>query len=158
MTDNRRRTVMDTPINPPFGEGRWQDALRRMLGRIKEGLRFEAWDSDEVGAKDTHCSWGMCSNDIEQWPEADDHIFPDDFEERQRVVPRDAPGGCPLDRRTGTDEEDRWGCFYHCRVFQGHIDEKFVGDVVLLYNRIIEARENAHGRKTTSDDDEPWRT
>lgn len=163
VTDDRRRTVFDTPINPDFGEGRWQDALRRMRARIAAGLEFVAWDSDAIGAKDTHCSWGMCSNDLEQWPDKDDHTFPDDFEERERVSPRSARGGCPLDKRTGTSREDgMWGCFYNCRVFNyGEIDgEKRPEDrkrTLELYDRAIAERESAHGRKTTADDREPWR-
>jgi hypothetical protein len=133
-----------------------------MRARIADGLDFVAWDDTTPGNKDTHCSWGMCSNDVEQWPDADDHTFPDDFEGYQRVAPRDAPGGCPLDRRTGTEDEQRWGCFYRCRVFtkpeiragREHVDRPVV---VRMFDEVIEAREREHGHKTTEDDDEPWR-
>jgi len=168
--DTRRRTIHgDEPINPDFGEGRWQDALRRMRERIAAGLELDAWDCTAIGNKDTHCSWGMCSNDIEQWPDKDDHAWPVQFEERQRVAPRTPPGGCPLDTRTGTPEESRWGCFYHCRVFRyreigytGHrrSEDKNRGRKVALqlYDDVIAAREAEYGKKTTADDDEPLRT
>lgn len=156
--DTRRRTVTDTPINPDFGEGRWQDALRRMRERIASGMKLVAWDCGMIGSKDTHCSWGMCSNDVKQWPDSDDHVFPDDFEDRKRVSPRDAPGGCPFDRRTGTEYEDRHGCFYTCRAFQGErITEYRQDKALLLYDECIAAREEAHGRQETAGDDEPWR-
>jgi hypothetical protein len=154
---DRPRTLSGSPINPPFGEGRWQDALRRMRSRIGR-TEFVAWDDTAIGSKDTHCSWGMCSNDTEQWPDKDDHIFPDDFEARGRITPRYAVGGCPLDTRTGTDLEDVGGCFYACRVFERRdIGKKDRDEVIRLYDQVIAAREEKHGRLSAEDDDEPWR-
>lgn len=149
---------MDTPINPEFGEGRWQDALRRMRDRIINGLELIAWDDTTPCNKSTHCSWGLCSQDVDQWPDADDHTWPDAFENHNRVAPRDARGGCPLDKNTGTPKENRSGCFYRCRVFQGKIIEDSQDEVIQLYNKVIDNRERTHGRLTTADDDEPWRT
>jgi hypothetical protein len=150
--------VIDTPINPDFGEGRWQDALRRMRDRIEGGLKLKAWDCDVIGSKDTHCSWGMCSNDVEQWPDKDDHTFPDDFEERKRVSPRDAPGGCPLDERTLTPDEDPMSCFYTCLVFtRKRISKRDRDQALRRYNETIVTREMEHGKLSAEDDDEPWR-
>lgn len=162
MTDNRDKTLSGTPLNPKFGEGRWQDALRRMRERIAGGLELVHWDDDTLGNKDTHCAWGMCSNDVEQWPDTDDHVFPDDFKGYRRVCPREACGGCPLDERTGTRSEDLlYGCFYHCQVFQklqgAVITDEQRATVLQLYDKHIAARETQFGRLVTADDNEPWR-
>lgn len=94
---------------------RWLEALKRMRARIASGLKLDAVNSDVTGDKYTHCSWGMCSHDKEQWPESGDHLWPDQFEERGRVAPRYSIEGqvCPL-----CAEAKHNGCFYECRVFQ----------------------------------------
>lgn len=56
----RRLSVFGEPINPDMGEGRWQDALRRMRASITV-IPLELEDCNEIGSKSTHCSWGMCS-------------------------------------------------------------------------------------------------
>lgn len=154
MTDQRRRTVMDEPINPDMGEGRHQDSLRRLKRRIEGGLPFSREDSTAIGDKFTHASWGLCSGDREQWPEADDHTFPDDFESRGRISPRHAPGACPMDRREG--EDIGFGCFYTCRIFtQGPTPTR--EEAVELVNIRLKSRVETYGEKTTEDDNEPWR-
>lgn len=153
----RRIDWQGLPINPAMGEGRWQDALRRMRATIARGSKLSAEDSTTIGDKYTTCSWGMCSDSDAQWPDPDDHIWPHLFERDDRVAPRAAPGGCPMDKRTGTDEESRWGCFYHCRVFGKEIKKDDRKRALELYDETIATREAAHGRLVTEDDNEPWR-
>lgn len=91
-------------------------ALERMRERIAGGLRLEFEDSTTTGNKYTHCSWGLCSEERAAWPDAEDHIWPQQFEREGRVAPLDIPSpGCPMDRREGKDDGN--GCFYTCRVF-----------------------------------------
>jgi hypothetical protein len=152
--DTRDRTVFNTPINPKMGEGRFQDALRRMRKRIAGGIKLGLDDSNVIGNKHTHCSWGMCSEDKEQWPDKDDHIFPDDFEERERIAPREM-GKCPLDTRK---KNLSWGCFYKCRAFHQKEHGKLTKAKILeLFDNCIKKREKKHGYKTTEMDNEPWR-
>jgi len=152
----RRMTVYGSSINPVMGEGRWQDALRRMRDFIAAGSQLECEDSDEVGNKYTHCSWGMCSEAISQWPEADDHVFPDEFIERARVAPRDSPGGCPLDTSVEKPDWEHYGCFFRCLAFGEKIQKQDRDRALELYDTVISKREAEHGRKTKEDDDEPW--
>lgn len=92
-------------------------ALERMRQRIAGGLPLMAEDSTTIGNKYTDCSWGLCSDDREQWPDAEDHIWPQQFEREGRVAPLDIPHvGCPMDRREPSTK-DMNGCFYTCRIF-----------------------------------------
>jgi len=96
--------------------------LKRMREQIRDGLKLHYFDCAVIGAKETHCSWGMCSNNAEAWPEPEDHLWPDQFVTSGRVAPKRAKGGqfCPLDRRATNYTEGRFsclGCFYHCLVF-----------------------------------------
>lgn len=156
MTDERNRTIDGEPINPPFGEGRWQDALRRARDRIEDGLELEFWDDETVGSKSTECSWGMCTTAEEQWPDADDQTWPESYRKHGRVAPRQFPlrAGCPLDRATGTKDESHLGCFYRCRVFQDGLRDRT--GALNLYDDAIDLREVEHGRRETADDQEPW--
>jgi hypothetical protein len=97
------------------------------------GLELRAVDSDTIGDKYTHCSWGMCSEDLEQWPDVEDHLFPEEFPER--ISPKYLGPGqkCPMDRRTGGEG---WGCFYSCRVFQDGLKDRAVA--LKLYDEELE--------------------
>jgi hypothetical protein len=151
----RRLTVIGdgTPINPPMGEGRFQDALRRMRARIASSLELRAVDSTTPGDKYTHCSWGMCSLDANQWPTANEHIWPDDFDDRGRVARRNLPADarCPL-----SNPIKNHGCFYGCAVFTHKLKDR--EKAIALYSAYIAEREAKYGRKTTADDAEPWDT
>ena len=152
--DTRRYSLANEPINPDMGEGRIQDAYRRMMDRIADGLPLHSEDSTYPGDKYTHCSWGMCSPDREQWPEADDHVWPEDFKKSGRVAPRRG-ATCPLGRDSGT-EVDRVGCFYRCMVFKAKTP--LSREVALeRYDQALIKREAANGQQRTEMDDEPWR-
>ena len=104
-----------------LNSSRYLAALNRQKTRIEGGLELVAWDDDTPGNKDIHCSWGLCSRDRAAWPDAQDHLFPDDFAQHGRVAPlyRNAPHRCPMDRRTGPDVGGS-GCFYDCRIFRAN--------------------------------------
>ncbi len=100
-----------------MSNARYRMALVRMRARIADGLPLTHDDSSTVGDKYTICSWGMCSNDPEQWPDAGDHTFPVDFMDDGRVsAERQCDQLCPL--QVTHPKARAWGCFYECRVFQ----------------------------------------
>lgn len=98
---------------------RFVAALRRIRQQIADGLELEHEDSEQFGNKFTHCSWGLCSRNKKQWPDAEDHLWPGEFVQGGRVAPR---------YRTDTDEcpfagpqesKTSWvGCFCRCQIFQ----------------------------------------
>ena len=92
------------------------DALIRLKTLIESGLPLDYEDSDTIGFKHTWCTWGLCSEVKEMWPEPEMHLWPDQFISRGRVAPlyRQRHHLCPLDiRAKGTGN----GCFYTCMVF-----------------------------------------
>ncbi len=95
-------------------QDRYVAALYRQRDRIIAGLPFEMDDSDDIGNKYTHASWGLCSNDAEAWPDRDDHLWPDQFDQG-RVAPkyRGERQPCPMQTKGGGT-----GCFYSCRIFK----------------------------------------
>lgn len=133
-----------------LSDDRYLAALRRQRDRINTGEPFEAYDCEEIGAKETHASWGLCSSDAAAWPDADDHMRPDQFTEHGRVVPkyRRRHQTCPMQTKG-----EAWGCFYNCRIFKSQLGRKSRDKAVQLYDEriaAVEAREIAvggsHGR------------
>jgi len=94
---------------------RYVAALYRQRDRIIAGLPFEAEDSEQVGNKYTHAAWGLCSEDAGAWPDREDHLWPEQFDQG-RVAPkyRTEAQPCPMQRQGGAT-----GCFYSCRIFKG---------------------------------------
>jgi hypothetical protein len=90
----------------------YQQALQRFRDQIGAGLELEMVDDDTVGAKQTYCSWGLCSTLPGAWP-AEDRLY----EDLPYGKYRSADQPCPLDQRPREDA-DPIGCFYHCRMFQ----------------------------------------
>lgn len=93
-------------------------ALVRMRKRIADGIPLVYEDDCTVGSKSTHCSWGMCSCDREQWPNALEHIWPSEFIYNRRFAPKGQDKGqyCPFDPdRTRILQPE--GCFFKCEIF-----------------------------------------
>lgn len=109
-------------------DDRYLAALKRFRTQIAEGLELEYLDSTAMGDKDTNCSWGLCSDRKESWPDATDHVWLDGFIERGRVAPRRLQRWqlCPMDSEA--DEQGRkapkspLGCHARCRIFKGRND------------------------------------
>lgn len=120
---------------------RYQLALRRFREKIERGDVLYSYDDDTPGDKSMGCSWGLCSEAVADWPDAQDHTFPLDFIKRGRVSTLPTKQPCPLDRRT--DEQlklNQSGCFYTCRVFNPKKgDEPMTKELALrLYDQRIE--------------------
>lgn len=96
--------------------------LVRLRDQIANGLPLKAEDSTEPGNKYTECNWGLCSEEKEAWPDAADHLWPDQFLKNGRVAPkyRKDTHLCPMDTREPSDRKEKLmiGCFYTCKVFR----------------------------------------
>ncbi len=96
-----------------MSDERYLAALKRMRDLIASGHRFTSHDDDSPGSKSSACSWGLCSDDKEAWPDAQDHLWPDQFTDQGRVAPLylERHQMCPLDTR---EKHTGNGCFYTC--------------------------------------------
>jgi len=100
---------------------RYLAALERIRGLILKGVELRHVDDTTPGDKSTTCTWGLCSEAKEAWPDAQDHLFPKDFEEHGRIAPKYLRSGwlCPVDSRDPkAAKKDLNGCFHTCRIFQ----------------------------------------
>jgi hypothetical protein len=146
-------TVNGDPINPwlysPWP--RFLASLKRMRERIAGGLQLRYWDSNTIGDKETSATWGQCSKEKEQWPDAEDHTWPDEFLKHGRVAPvyRNVADGqrCPFEV-TNAGPGSGSGCFYRCRFFQSRKFERKLGltvptreEALQLYDATIEDAE-----------------
>ena len=99
----------------------YKKVLVRLRDRIANGLELNAKDSTDSGNKYTECTWGLCSDEKQTWPDAKEHLWPDLFLKDGRVAPRyrTTEQLCPMDtREPGGDEFAMLqGCFYTCKVF-----------------------------------------
>jgi len=103
---------------------RYVAALERIKAQIEAGLKLELDNSDVTGDKHTEATWGLCSGSAEQWPDAEDHLWPDQFTNEGRVAPlyREDHQFCPMDTRPfhtkpPSELDLMQGCFYTCRLF-----------------------------------------
>jgi len=129
-------------------DDRFVEFLKRAVVRLREGLELQYFDCTEIGAKETHCSWGTCSHDVEAWPDAEDHLWPDQFvgPGYQRVAPKyhKLRHFCPFDRRVGSRFSGKPkiasfpdGCFYRCMIFNPKGSRPTREEAILLYEAQI---------------------
>lgn len=108
----------------------YQLVLQRLHDIVESGQKLVLDDSDEIGAKHTHCSWGLCTDNREVYDNPRMHTFPADFIKYGRMSPLTPPDGypCPFDDRARKHPRDdpakSWGCFYRCRIFQGRVSRE----------------------------------
>ena len=119
---------------------RYIEALLRQRRRILSGeVSLSGHDDETPGCKSTECSWGLCSKEKAAWPDAQDHNWPDQFEQKGRMAPlkRRPHQLCPLDKRGFNGPS---GCFWGCMFFQGDARNLTQEKVIQLYDkRIAEA-------------------
>lgn len=104
-----------------LSDERYLVVLERQKKRIEDGLELSLVDSNTIGDKYTEATWGLCSGEKEAWPDAEDHLWPDQFLNEGRVAPKYQVTGqhCPFDDTSR--QKDLFGpsgCFYRCRLFQ----------------------------------------
>lgn len=100
-------------------------ALKKLRDKIANGEELVDVDDDFPGNKDSWCSWGLCTNNPEVFPDPQSHLWPEEFAKQQRFAPkyRGPNQWCPLDSRIrdgkphGEAESPGSGCFYRCMVF-----------------------------------------
>lgn len=144
-----------------MSDERYLKALKRIRQQIAEGPELSYYDDTTIGNKDTSATWGLCSSFAEQWPDAEDHLWSDQFRDGGRVAPKYRVRGqsCPFDDPEDgyarmDNLEDPRGCFWRCRVFQaGH--RGFIGppsreEALELYDLAIE---RARTRMEVADED-----
>lgn len=122
---------------------RYLAVLKRIRAAIANGRKLKAYDDTTPGNKSTSCSWGLCHESKETWPDAQDHTFPEDFKREGRISPLDNghEHPCPMDRR-GPHQGDYNGCFYTCRIFKSRKQPKPSREEALrLYDEAIAALE-----------------
>jgi hypothetical protein len=121
-------------------DDRYLAALYRQRDRIIAGAEFAAIDSTTPGDKFTEASWGLCTREPEAWPDRDDHLWPEQFDEG-RIAPkyRTENQPCPMQRKGGGT-----GCFYSCRIFKGsEITAAKRAEAIELYEAAIGAARKA---------------
>jgi len=116
---------------------RYVEAMRRIRSQIANGLALEKIDSNTPGERYMHCSWGLCSMNSEQWPDPEDHKWPDQFIEHGRVSPKhfEMDHECPFAGPQVVQPPNWQGCFYRCAVFQCGLTDR--AEAVELYDRKI---------------------
>lgn len=116
-------------------DAQYLDQLQRMREKISSGEVLVLVNSDETGEQFTHCSWGLCTGDMDFWQE-DELLHPEappkstgHFEaqagefsldvEMWFVTPkhRQHTHFCPFDRGSDGSASSAWGCFDRCKVF-----------------------------------------
>lgn len=112
-------------------------ALKRIKALILDGEELVTLNSDTIGNKYLHCSWGLCSINLETWPDPEDHLWPNEFVKFKRIAPkyRKPSHMCPMDKRK---ESDGNGCFYTCSIFQSKSSKRPTREeTVTRYNNMI---------------------
>jgi hypothetical protein len=114
--------------------------LKSIRTAIARGDELVLDNSEEIGAKHTHCNWGMCTNLPEHYPDPRMHKFPKDFVENGNVNPLRWPTGhgCPMYTKRKT--RSHHGCFYCCRAFGGSVNRE---QALALYDEAISELENS---------------
>jgi hypothetical protein len=98
-----------------LSNARYRAALLRIRSLIQGGAPLVTDDSDVTGDKHTHCTWGLCSESGDAWPDAEDHLWPDQFLEHGRIAPKYLRKHqvCPFQKAAPSG----FGCFYSCVIF-----------------------------------------
>jgi hypothetical protein len=126
-------------------------ALKRIREQIANGLRLRCHDNDDIGSKSSGCTWGLCSSDSEQWPEAEDHMWPEKFPSRLAPQYRQKHQLCPFDKNNDEREyikDHPSGCFYRCSIFWQKETPELRAEALRLYDqRIAQAEAKPIERK-----------
>jgi len=85
--------------------------------RVDAAVPLEYYDCEDIGAKNTECTLGLCHDSIK---------------DMQDGMYRDKGHACPHDKRFFTAEGQPTGaapglpsgCFFHCHIFQGTKQER----------------------------------
>ena len=95
-----------------MSDAAFERGLRRLRDLIAQGEALVAEDSNDIGNKHIHCSWGACSNDRRIWADPDQKLS---FGATRYRKPHQK---CPMDTAKDDPDTPSSGCFYRCRIFQ----------------------------------------
>jgi hypothetical protein len=108
--------MTDRPLPDVYlSDESYRAALIRQRERISDGLPFSAVDSTAIGSKFTEAGWSLCSNELEAWPDSNDHLFPASMPQRRSPKYRTIKQIGPMDGRL---EPTGFGCFHGCKIFK----------------------------------------
>jgi hypothetical protein len=91
-------------------------------------------DSDVIGAKHTHCTWGMCTNSKKVWDRPEYHVWPHSFKTEDRIAPLNIVIRCHFDRR---QEGEHSGCYHECDIFSPTKERPSSEEVIAMIDRLI---------------------
>jgi|ERR1700733_15581824 hypothetical protein len=91
--------------------------IEELERRVDAGVRLEYYDCEQIGAKNTECTLGLCHDSIQ---------------DMQDGIYRDKGHACPHDERFFTAEGEPTGatpglpsgCFFYCNIFEGSKKER----------------------------------
>ncbi|MFA5365777.1 MAG: hypothetical protein WC325_11410 [Candidatus Bathyarchaeia archaeon] len=86
-------------------------ALKNLRKHV-EAVKFSAEDCTDVGNKHTHCSWGLCCDDLNVFTK-EMMLFPKEYPKRHTPKYLQRSQKCPFDKAAHPD--GGIGCFYRCR-------------------------------------------
>ena len=132
----------------------FREVLIRLRDKIEAKAALISEDSNYIGDKYTHCTWGICTNERDIYPTPELHTFPQAFKFENRIEPLDTPEGhdCPIRERLPSDSEttSMSGCFYSCRIFQKDKKTPTKEEAITLYEKVIENLEDRLCKQETA--------
>ncbi len=88
--------------------------LKKVRDRIANGETMVLDDSDDIGNKHTHCSWGQCTDkgwEKEALFRKDTPLLGSKYHDKGQI--------CPFDKdQAGESVLSPAGCYHRCKIFQ----------------------------------------
>lgn len=112
--------------------------LKRLRDLIAAGRKLDYDDDTTIGAKHMYCTWGLCDDTKDVWPDPQFYTWPD---QPDRVAPmhRQNNHTCPF--RIAPPSAN--GCFWSCRIFKSRKQDLPTREQALaLYNAKIKEAES----------------
>lgn len=95
--------------------------LKRMRDMIAAGRGLDYDDDTTIGSKHMYCTWGLCDDTKDLYPNPEFYIWPD---QPNRIAPmhRQDEHTCPFRQAKPSAN----GCFWSCMIFQRRRKEPMV--------------------------------
>ena len=108
--------------------------LETLNNRVQVGVPLKYYDCEDIGAKNTECTLGLCDDDIQA---SQDGVY----RKKCHVCPHDKRAFTSDGKPVAFDQKDMLsGCFWHCHIFKG---KPHARQCELVAQRIFVALENA---------------
>ncbi len=116
-------------------------SLKLIRELIANGEELIYYDDTTPGNKHIECSWGLCTDSKEAYPDPEMHLWPDQFTNNGRVAPkyRKKHQMCPFDTRNHSTVTGS-GCFWTCKIFRRKFKKPEISKEYALevYDSLIE--------------------